>query len=263
MVLVIGIVVSSVYETKTIVSLPLGAPLEFAGYRLRYDGLTPIGDRARLEVTVADARATRRVAPILRPGRDGLIRNPAIFKRWTHDLYLEPGELKAPEQPLEVKLDRTTPVTLGDLTLAFDGFELTDHQMDPNDFRVGIKLRATRGGETTVVKTALRVRGGAFEPEPGQLPGGGSVAVMDMPPKPGGGGDRYLVLEVQGAGGAGAPETAVLQVTVKPLMSVVWLGCWMTILGGLWAAVRRAVEATRRRAAEHPILHLLENRHGE
>ncbi len=244
MLLIIGVVVSSVFETKTMLPLPLNEPQEFAGYELTYTGLEPIrrsGGEPAAEVRVV-ARQGRRaelITAVLRAGRDGVIRNPGISKRLGHDLYLEPGEIQAGQTPSEVVLDRTVPATVGDLTFTYKAFDLGDGHLDPSNFRVGVEMDVERAGQQTTIKPWFAVKDGEFVSEPAALPGGGQVTVTGMPPKEEGGEDRLILLSITGRELSSVPETAVIQVTRKPFMRVVWLGCWMTIAGALLAAWRR------------------------
>ncbi len=255
MILIIGVVVSSVYETKAMVSLPLHQPVGFAGYELTYRGLNPVGHNAEILVAVERGQSITMIRPVLRPGRDGVIRNPGILKSLAHDLYLEPGEIKPGQRPDELILERGVPARLDDLTFELLTFDLGDGEMDPNDFRVGVELRVTREQTSAVVKPWFAIRDGRLTPTPAPLPGGGTVSVVDIPAK-GKTADRVLILSVQGRSLRSTPETAVMQITVKPLMSVFWLGCWLTLSGGLLASARRLADAARRLADEHPLVQL-------
>lgn len=244
MLLIIGVVVSSVFETKTILPLPLNSPREFAGYELTYTGLEPFRMRsgeqaAEVRVVARHGRQAELVSAVLRAGRDGVIRNPGIRKRLAHDLYLEPGEIQAGQSADEVVLDREQPTTVGDLTFAYKAFDLGAGHLDPSNFRVGVELEVTVGEQTTTVKPWFAVQDGELTSEPADLPGGGQVSVTGMPPKEEGSTDRLILLSITGRGLESVPETAVIQVTLKPFMSIVWLGCWMTIAGALLAGWRR------------------------
>ncbi|MCC7491521.1 MAG: cytochrome c biogenesis protein CcsA [Fimbriimonadaceae bacterium] len=245
MLLVIGAVVSSVFETKTILSLPLGQPLRFVGYELTYQGLQPVGENAAVRLLARHGEQQHQLAALLRPGTAGQpLRNPAILKLWSHDLYLEPGEIQAGSAPLQAVLERGRAVSVADLKISFAGFDLGAHEQTADRIRVGIRLQVSRGGQTTPVTAWFAVVGGEVASEPAELPGGGQVTVVDMPPKEDGSGDRVMLLHLTGVGSA-RPETAVLQTTIKPGMTVVWLGCWLTMLGGALAAARRARLAVR------------------
>ena len=243
MILIIGIVVSSVYETTTILPLPHNQPQEFAGYELTYTGLEPFtrGGETAAEVRVVARRGIKAelLSAVLRSGRDGVIRNPAIGKKLGHDLYLEPGEIQAGQSANEIVLERTAPVTVDDLTFTFRSFDLGGEHLDPSNFRVGVELDVTADDQTTTLKPYFEVKDGAFRAEPVDLPGSGQVAVTGMPLKEEGSADRVILLEVTGRDLETVPETAVMQVTRKPFMSVVWLGCWLTIAGALMSAWRR------------------------
>ena len=250
MLLVFGVVVSSVYETKSVIPLPQGEQRQWLGFGLTYRGLAPRAQEALVPIEVRRRGRTVVLNGRLKPGRDGLLRSPAILKHWAWDLYLEPGEIQAgkPAEPMLLKRDE--PLRVAGAKVEFGRFDLgAQQQLDPRNFRVGLELRVTKGTETTIVKPWFVVRDGEVRPEPAAWPGGGSVAVVDMPALDGGN-DRGMLLEFHSAGLGEVPETAVVQVSLKPGMGVVWLGCWLTILGGLWAAVRRARLAAHRAARD-------------
>jgi len=244
MVLIIGVVVSSVFETTTILPLPLNEPREFAGYELTYTGLVPMERRggepaAEVRVVARQGRKAELITAVLRAGRDGVIRNPGIHKRLAHDLYLEPGEIQAGQTPEEVILSLEEPATVGDLTFTYRTFDIGQGHLDPENFKVGVVMDVAAGDETVTIKPWFEVKDGEFQSTPAELPGGGQVTVTGMPPKEEGSNERLILLSITGRELESQPETAVIQVTLKPFMSIVWLGCWMTIAGALLAAWRR------------------------
>jgi cytochrome c biogenesis factor len=60
--------------------------------------------------------------------------------------------------------------------------------------------------------------------------------------------ERIIFLSFTGLKDEGEPETVYLAVTLKPLMSLVWMGCWMLIGGGAMAIYRRTREVEVRAA---------------
>jgi cytochrome c-type biogenesis protein CcmF len=238
--LILGIVASSVYQTKKMLPLAQDEPQSFGGYQVAYEGLNDLGEDAEMKLSVTAGDVSIALRPRLRPSQDGIIRNPAILKRLTHDLYLEPGEIKEGHRAGEVLLDMQSPATVGDLTIKFERFDLGQHQMDdPRNFRVGAVLSVTLKGQAPVeIEPAFAVKDGQPAPEAADLPGGGRVRFVNLPAA-GEGQPRQLLLQIDKPGLQSTPETAIMQLTIKPLMSVVWLGCWLMIGGGLLAAARR------------------------
>ncbi len=240
LVLIVGVIGSGVYERRMMLSLPRDQAVAFAGYELIYRGLRPAGRGAVVVVEARRGRQASLLTPRLRPGaRAGeVLRSPGLRRTWTHDLYLEPGEVRPAEDAVEVILDRRRPARVGDLTVAFEAFDLGGHRPTVEDLRVGVGLRVTRARITTAVKPWFRVRGDEVVPQPAALPGGGTVAVLDLPVQPDGR-DRAIRLRFEGLGGARA-ETLVVQAALKPVASLVWAGGLLLGLGGLLAALRRA-----------------------
>src|ERR1035438_991958 len=99
------------------VPLEQGVPHAFGGYEVTYGGLKDVGENAEMNLSVTHGDVTINVKPLLRPSPDGMIRNPAILKSLTHDLCLEPGEIKEGRDAGEVLLDLDKAQEVGDLRL--------------------------------------------------------------------------------------------------------------------------------------------------
>lgn len=250
----IGVVISSLYERKARIELPLGQPQQALGFRFLYQGLMERPDgKTEVNILVEDQEHIYKARPLMYLTKQGLMKSPAIRKFPTFDLYLEPDSIAAAEEPGMVELSHNQPVHAGEYTFTFLGFEVPEHQFSMDDFSAGAVLEVKRRDGQVVQTTAwIRYRQGKPEPKPVELFDKAlhiTLASINA--------DRRTVsLHVHGVGlpQESRPETAVLWVTRKPFINLVWLGWLMVVLGGGLSAARRALElqALERRVSAFP-----------
>jgi hypothetical protein len=98
---------------------------------------------------------------------------------------------------------------------------------------IGAVLEVTRNGQTAAVRPLYRLNpaDGRVETPPLALPGGGAVRVAGINASNG-----KVLLDL-----GGLPTTAhlAIDVTQKPLISLVWGGLYVVLAGGILATINR------------------------
>jgi cytochrome c biogenesis factor len=183
--------------------------------------------------------------PLMFPTQQGLMRNPAIRKRVTHDLYLEPEEVTEAQSAAALRLAKGETAQLGDYTVRFTDFTGMSVHGSTGDVTVGAALEVTHAGKTQEVVPTFGSQGKRMVSAPAALGKGVEVRLTGIQADAG-----IVTLQWKGLPArSNQPATALVVVTLKPLMSVLWLGCLVLVLGGGVAFHRRVREA----AQEEPL----------
>ncbi len=237
--------------------LTQGKPQEHLGMRWTFTGVRDGqgGDRRQtlaLRVERPDGR-TLAVNPSLEEVRDGSeMRRPGIRSGLAGDLYVAPVELDVENPPPHAHLDRGTSGQLGPYRVEFAGFTAMEQNPD-GSVQAAARLLVHREGTDRPSEVLAGLRLGSGRPQylPGQVPGTE---------------DRIVLTRMSGESGSvsvlldgprwrqDAALRAVVEVTFKPLVWVLWLGAGIIALGGGLSTARRAREARFRRRPEEALV---------
>ena len=266
-----GIVVSGEYATSRRVTLLKDQPTKVADKTLTFLRVVP-GTATRkqaMEIRVETARgkvgyAYPKMYVNSRTGQ--LMANPAIRRSVVLDDYLSPQQYD-PGQPervgLDVELRKGTTRSVEGTGFTFRDFNadrsamlqggkeilvLTELTITPPD---GSKHNAT-------VRYVFHMDGGEPEAPELEVPGvpGAFMKVLAVSPT-----DGSVALRIRGISKdpakefqAATRESLSVELTVKPLINLVWAGFYVMMAGGLLALVKRSREAARATApAAEPV----------
>ena len=243
-IMVLGMILSTTLGKTERLRLAAGVPRDAMGYRLTYLGES-VDARGKhlLRVRVRDGAREFEVGPELfkMPRGEGMMRKPYISRR--PDLYLSPVEVESAAASADsvVWLARGQSVAVGNAEYRFESFRLEPKQ----GFRVYANVQVRQGGQVTQATPGMVMEGASRRPIEVRVAGVGplSVAAIDA--------DHGRVgLRVPGSG-AGA---AVLELSTKPLVDLVWIGALLALLGAAIAGIRRAMDVTAgRQVAARPV----------
>lgn len=248
-VFLLGVVGSGKYATKEHVVLPRSTPVQALGHALTYTGFNVTTDQKY----IFDIRAEKNGAvAVLHPvmfdgGQQGIMRNPDIISSLLSDLYFSPLSLEPPQEDgmqSELDLQKGQSRTLGDVTVTFTGFAMGSHAgkgMNEQDAAdgVGAELLVTKNGKTEKVTPHMTATA-----EGPQHPGifstllESEVQLLSMNISMGQGASTITVGIIR-AGGTPKPEVLVGEVSVKPFISLVWVGTVLLMAGFGLAIVKR------------------------
>jgi cytochrome c-type biogenesis protein CcmF len=278
-IMLVGILISGAYERKSQVTLVLGEPTQVGRHTMTFiktvyvteDGnVKPLAnlDPSRLsdrrakqamEVEVASPKGKiwKAYPKMYQNDRTKqLMANPDVESTPLMDLYLSPQSYDpgSPEriEGTKVGLAPNLTKTVGGVSFTPKGFFMDRSQMTGNPPRVTLnaKFLVGSGGKTTETTAQLIMFLGE---------GGNNVQQAPDVPIPGTPNGRFRISRV--AGNDGSMEIEVLglnprgdlkpptresfsvDVTVKPLISLVWAGFYVMMAGGLLALVRRGRDA--------------------
>lgn len=254
-ILLIGVVGSSAYASPDErLSLEAGDTVKFHDYAITFNAWKQTDNGGGvLDLTVRRGNEVFSAQPQLyideRMG--STIQNPSIKSYLWQDLYISPAEYVPEFNPSRPVIGAGNSTTMGPYSITFEDFEIDQTaMMSGKDLEVGAKLKVTyEGQESTVIPqliVALDPESGQtkFEPKAATLPGGQTIALVNLDAA-----QKVVILQAQGEGVEDLPvqpAKAVIAVSVKPVVLLVWVGLIVGVLGGVIAAVRRYLEGEAR-----------------
>jgi cytochrome c-type biogenesis protein CcmF len=243
-VMALGIAVStSVGQTQRL-TLPEGKPMQALGLRVTYSGHETDARGARyLKLRVEGRGLAFDARPRLMPSPrgDGMIRTPAIHG-W-RELYLSPVDVKSSTlaHAHAVWLERGQTITAGGVGYTFQGFRMQNAEQHLS-VRADIEVR--RGNVAVVASPAVNATPQGMESVPVEVAGLGMLSIAHVDADHG-----RVALQMPGAAPA---SIAIVDVSTKPLVNLVWVGAVVMLLGSSLAGLRRAGEQASRPNAPRP-----------
>ncbi len=241
-VMVFGMVASAMLGRSARLTLVQDQPVEALGYTLTFTGVEagPRGQQALpVHVTKGDWAFEARPVLVAAPGNEGMMRKPAI-DGWK-DFYLSPLEMQPRATAEPVWLARNQEVTLGGAGVTFTRFRMESHE----NLIVYADLRVRTDGRVLEVAPGLRADASGSAPVPVDVPGLGAIQVARIDA------DRGRVAVVLPDVAAG--HAAIMELSTKPLVNLVWIGALLALLGTVLAGLRRAAERGDARAGRRTI----------
>jgi cytochrome c-type biogenesis protein CcmF len=237
-VMALGIALSSTLGKTQRLELPRGHQVQSLGYSLTYRGesASPRGGRL-LDILVQAPGWTLNARPELIPSpRDqGMVRKPAISG--TRELYLSPLETREGGAGAEevVWLEKNRPTDVEGARFTFVGFRLESAE----HFQVFADLDVEAGGKTHRISPAMAAGAGGSRPTPVEAPTVGPVSIARIDA------DHARVALLLPPRAAGS---AIVDLSTKPFINLVWVGALLALLGTSLAGLRRATEKLPARA---------------
>ena len=171
---------------------------------------------------------------------------PSIKTEVLRDLYISPAEYEPPNDRNAADLGVNDKRDVGPYTITFLGFDAEAvHAGGSGD--VSARLKVLYQGQETIVTPKLRLVANENDPKkavqdlPATLPGGHSASLQNLDPT-----TRHVLIRVSGLNLPVDPAKAVVMVSLKPGIILVWLGIVIGVLGGLIALLRRTLEGQAR-----------------
>jgi cytochrome c-type biogenesis protein CcmF len=238
-ILLLGVLMSSAFNTSEKIELREGDVRTALGYEFKYMGKTTNleANDGRLHVAVRKGDDFFMAYPRFywSEFNQGFMRKPHVHKTAFYDIYVAPEEHYAEGENPEDRFANSLELLKGqtskydDVEYTFEDFEIGSHTDGTGNMRVTAKISARAyGGETEVLEPYLELTadGGRIQ-GPATLASGMVVSLAGIQADAGA---ILLQFEKQGQKVQQA-SLLVLEVSRKPLVSLVWLGSVMALLG--------------------------------
>jgi cytochrome c-type biogenesis protein CcmF len=255
----VGIVASSAYDSSDKVQLAQGTPQSTLGYNLKFNGpefyQEPRGVRLDLPVDVKKGNTEFIARPDIRSennpdGQGRRFSRPHIRRGLLSDLYLSPVDFKPGGEEnrsagKQLELKKQEKIKIQDYEITFVGFDVSGMmgQKEGQEVSVGADLLVSYKSENPVnVKPIITKVQEGWSASSVRLPGPVEAFVTLAQIRAS---DGLIVLDYQGipsGPGKSAEETPpsfIAEVSIKPGMTVLWLGTFLILLGACISIARR------------------------
>lgn len=260
--LLVGATASAGLEKGTKVALPQGEEAHAMGYHLTFTGIEREGIFEKQFITVSDPDGSNTFVAVTgsrtQVRDNSVMRTPHVEQRLLYDIYLAPLaiEVIGGEDPGLMMLLKEQTDSLGKYAITFNGFEVSSHGDDGEGEsemnRAEALLTITYGGKSEDVQPALVIRQDGLIPISASFDDGegevfitnidvesGAVALMFV-------GDFVPVREAK-------PQLVlVVEMTVKPLINLFWLGA-LTIFAGGGMSLTQGWRKNSKKSKKRPV----------
>jgi cytochrome c-type biogenesis protein CcmF len=231
---VIGIIVSSAGGKSVTESLERGTARELLGAKITYIGTEITSDgKGYNQNFKVEGKQTYILHSLTKLNNDGkaAAREPGIHRGLQGDLYLAPVMQHNQDIGKELALRKGEQTAAEGLTVRFIYFGMNNS--GNGEIRVFAQLEVTKDGVMQEVRPELIARNGQLQPIPlkafdqyqimltavNTREGAVSIAIRDL--------------------SRTAAESVSVEVSYKPLVSLVWLGAFLITIGTGWAVIKR------------------------
>lgn len=237
-IMLIGILASSAFSESSILFLKEGESEEALGYKILFQEEEIIQGKDYFYLEVQGNGKTYQAVPrmYLAGSRPMLMREPYIIRGVFKDIYLSPLE-KDLEQPGEtVILSQGEMAEVGGYDILFKEFSI-DFPMEAGMIQVGAVLEVGEesSGVNTQITPTLTTVNGERNAVPVEIPGGEDLAIVENLDA----NQKVILLRVFPQDSPPPENLLVLEVSSKPLVSILALGSLMLLAGTALATWRR------------------------
>ena len=252
----LGIVASSVYDRSEKVLFTQGLAGSAMGYNITLDApkFSKDGKGVRLALPLDVREGDHQFSALpdiyserTRDGQTKRFIHPHIRRGLISDLYISPMDFRPGRKGTpanEIMLEKEKKTQFHDYKLQFTGFDVSAMmgQKDASRMSVGANIVVSyKGGESVTLKPVMTM-GQAHTPSsrvrlPGREDAYLTLAKMDAT-------DKTITVVYEGPEGAAEgledkPPAVIAEVSIKPGMTLLWLGTCLILLGGCVAIARR------------------------
>jgi cytochrome c-type biogenesis protein CcmF len=247
MIFVVGAIASTWYATpETRILVPEGQTMSIYGYDVAFNGWR-MDEKGQgvLDMNVTRGGRVTSATPMLyfNPRMGATMATPSVRSELYQDMYISPVEYQPPFDRNIADLNQGQTKEVGPYTITFNGFVVpTDKTTDKAD--ISAKLTIGFEGKSYDITPGIIILANETDPAkavqemPVDLPGGYTASMAAFDPT-----QKRVIVRVGGLNLPIDPARAVVTVTVKPGIVLVWAGIIIGVLGGAIAVVRRQHEA--------------------
>jgi cytochrome c-type biogenesis protein CcmF len=254
---ILGIVGSAAYSDELSVDLIKGKPAKAFGYEMTFTGYTPIENNTKYAFNVSMKKGDNvyNVAPIMYISdyNNSLIREPAILNLFSKDVYLAPlgydeGRDQSSSGSEVVKLQKGVTTEYQNSSITFDKFNISSETMqlmqEGKDFQMGAILTLEANGKKEEFELLRKsVSGEAVFTEYTSENAGIKLQLTNLTAE-------MIEVSINPINDThdhsmDKPKEEVLSVaaSIKPYISLVWIGVIVMVLGFFVAVARRLKES--------------------
>lgn len=225
-IMIFGIVASSAGSQSYTASVQNGDKLIAFGQEIRYAGKTNASAQGYKNIFhIAGDAATVPVFSQTKLNTDGSpnATEPAIQRGLLADLYIAPSASDADLQEVSIAVGEQ--ISTGNLQVQFLGFKMAENIQD-NQPGVRALLSVTLNGKTEQCAPALYRKGSGFASSAETVFDCYKIQLVAIEAK-----EKKIVIGITDL----QRETVIVDISLKPLVSFVWIGCFLITVGAFWS----------------------------
>ncbi|MBI3872780.1 MAG: cytochrome c biogenesis protein CcsA [candidate division Zixibacteria bacterium] len=241
--LIMGAAVSTAYEQRERVGLPLGEPVAKLGWVFTYQGKDGTEPGGKTPFRVLIEKPGSNVAYVASPRQfelpygKGVMRKPAVKKFWNMDLYISPVDETggSDKSGQTATLDRGQSASLGGFDMTFLGFETVGHG-EGGVGRVDCPIEVQGNMRIDTLRPALAGVPDGLTQIPATFGDGRySLSVEHVDATSG----KIEVRLADRDDPSMAKPVFWVEISEKPLINLFWMGTTLMVFGGLLALRKR------------------------
>ncbi len=254
----VGVVATAGNSEQMQIDLVKGVKQQAFGYDLMFAGYSPIenGTKYAFNVEITKGNSTSVASPVMYIAQfnNSLMREPDILAGLTKDFYIAPvgysdGTEENSSSGKQVSLTKGESYNYNNTTITFDSFELPKEgmsaMMSGGEFRITAVLNVKTGNVEKTVRPAIVMKQGNRSSEPVEI--NEADLKIDIANMEAGSGKVDLILSSLSSASplqnSTMKEVLTVEASIKPFISLVWIGVVVMVAGFLVAAFRRSRES--------------------
>ncbi len=243
----LGVIFNGGYSQTLHVKLPKNQSVSVFGAKFKFTGVEPFynGKRFKFHVLVDEGNKVDVISPVMFFSEmdGGLMREPSVINFWDKDIYISPisyddGSKKA-EAGKIVELSKGETKTVNGIEIKFNDFDLPDNfvekMMNGEEMTLGVNLTVNIEGKKFSADPKQRIDNGAKTDFPAKLSNGYSIKIVSLNAA----GNVKLKLIPKGASGVAPREVLSADISIKPFVSLIWIGVLIMGLGFIFSIIYR------------------------
>lgn len=242
--MIVGIVISSVYDVNKKALLSVGEEKNVLGYQLKYTGMKKNAEgKEEAIINILSGNSQFQAAPNFywSDYNRGYMRNPSVHNLWLKDLYISPIQVIPAGQNTqgsELTLFKNKPVYFEDYLIEFKGYEIDRQDMSEPSIYIPAILSINYNGQQIIINPAIRIENNTKEVLPAKLP----MVDREISIKEINVNDNSLKINITDKNDGKHntnKEMLAIEVTEKPLINLLWLGTFLLIGGMIISIINR------------------------
>lgn len=253
----LGVIGSAAYSEEIDLDLIKNKPAQAFGYEMTFTGYQPIENNTKyafnIELKKGDKQYNAAPVMYIAEFNNSLMREPAILSFLTRDLYFTPngyeeGSKGSAGESSVVSLQRGASTEFGNNKITFVDFdfpaEVRDAMMSGADFEIGVRLTVEADGKKQETKVAMQ-----------NISGERLLTAAELK-------DMNLKIQLNNLDASGKVDLALsaldgvttgqtkskeeilsVSASIKPYISLVWIGVVVMVLGFFVSVARRLKES--------------------
>ncbi len=237
----VGIIVSATFERNSRVLLPKGILQEVMEFQMTYRGKAPAPngkDLVFIEVISDKGNFTAKPRFYYSTYNGALMREPDVQEHLLYDTYITPLQLNTPadqQQENSLVIHKGEQKEFQGLSVRFVDFDMSEHS-ETQTIRVGAKLEITQGDQSYQVTPTILYQAGKKADQPAKFKLADNEITVSLDAL--NASQKAIKLGFSGfpeTEAAAALEEILVEVSVKPFMTVLWIGMIILTVGTIMA----------------------------